>query len=502
MKKRPAAAAAESGVGDKASQVMKKRPVAAAAESGVGDKASQAEGCVGDKASPAQSDARKVKYPKGGGAHPDSEESKRIFAAAQKIALERLSHDTTDDIATISRFTIAVEFAGVVPTQTEKRKYDQKLAEIVRTNVDQIATKPRRLLLSFSYQFACNEAPFCNLATEDWTKVFHYLTYSQVYFPNNNDSEGQAVQLCNGSVSFTCLIPNTYPTDRVRKVVENSTAVAGIFLNGTKCSMCSRYSRPEYAFAPFCCDTCRDSGGKEHSIACLGLETKLHPDCSGRLSMSTPPTFVQLMETQVEKQLAVQQFTERELRDLAAFVGFSRSPRAGAFHYGDVRTVTSQGRFVCQCLGSERVGCCVCSTKPMIKWCWYEHALSGQHIAQLEARSMTLSAPPVANKLLQPVASAPPALPQAAAAAAARSGSSDMERFERIRAWCVEHRLPPELMRALEEEDVEQPEDLMELSDEDLNDLCAKADVKKGIKGRFKYCVQALRVQRHTDPVV
>ena len=108
---------------------------------------------------------------------------------------------------------------------------------------------------------------------------------------------------------------------------------------------------------------------------------------------------------------------------------------------------------------------------------------------------MTLSAPPVANMSPQPVASAPPALPQAAAAAAARSGSSDMERFERIRAWCVEHRLPPELMRALEEEDVEQPEDLMELSDEDLNDLCAKADVKKGIKGRFKYCVQALRVQ-------
>ena len=69
----------------------------------------------------------------------------------KKTALERLSQDTTDDIATISRFTIAVEFADAVPTQTEKREYDQKLAEIVRTNVDQIATKPRRLLLSFSY---------------------------------------------------------------------------------------------------------------------------------------------------------------------------------------------------------------------------------------------------------------------------------------------------------------------------------------------------------------
>ena len=52
------------------------------------------------------------------------------------------------------------------------------------------------------------------------------------------------------------------------------------------------------------------------------------------------------------------------------------------------------GRFMCQVLGSERVGCYLCMTKPMIKWCWHEHASSRLHVAKLPERSVATASLP------------------------------------------------------------------------------------------------------------
>mmetsp|Transcript_117739 Transcript_117739/g.191662 ORF Transcript_117739/g.191662 Transcript_117739/m.191662 type:complete len:234 (-) Transcript_117739:38-739(-) len=60
-----------------------------------------------------------------------------------------------------------------------------------------------------------------------------------------------------------------------------------------------------------------------------------------------------------------------------------------------------------------------------------------------------------------------------------------------IREWCTLQQLPDCLADRLAEEDFQSPGDLTELSEADLDELCA--GLKLGHKGRFKRCVKALR---------
>ena len=56
----------------------------------------------------------------------------------------------------------------------------------------------------------------------------------------------------------------------------------------------------------------------------------------------------------------------------------------GASISGDVASASTAGRFECDCLGSRRVGCVLCDTGPMLRWCWHGHALSQQHVSKMQ----------------------------------------------------------------------------------------------------------------------
>lgn len=62
-----------------------------------------------------------------------------------------------------------------------------------------------------------------------------------------------------------------------------------------------------------------------------------------------------------------------------------------------------------------------------------------------------------------------------------------------IREWCVLYSLPEALADRLEDEEVQNPSDLTELSEADLDELCV--GLKLGHKGRFKRCVKDLKPQ-------
>jgi len=81
-------------------------------------------------------------------------------------------------------------------------------------------------------------------------------------------------------------------------------------------------------------------------------------------------------------------------------------------------------------------------------------------------------------------------LPHATAAAESPDVSPGAGVFARIHAWCEENGLPKELAGHLEAQEVERPEDLLELSATELDELCV--GLKLGIKAKFKRCLKAL----------
>ena len=54
---------------------------------------------------------------------------------------------------------------------------------------------------------------------------------------------------------------------------------------------------------------------------------------------------------------------------------------------GDVVIVSAKDRFTVAAFGSTRVGCRLCDTGPMMKWCWHAHALSKKHVEKTMDRT-------------------------------------------------------------------------------------------------------------------
>ena len=98
-----------------------------------------------------------------------------------------------------------------------------------------------------------------------------------------------------------------------------------------------------------------------------------------RLSIQAPPQLAVWLESQTESPEPLSSFTREVLQTVASSIGST-----GASLKRVVEKVPTIGRFTCEAFGSERVGCFLCKTNPMIKWSWHDHASSRKHVAHVE----------------------------------------------------------------------------------------------------------------------
>jgi len=98
-----------------------------------------------------------------------------------------------------------------------------------------------------------------------------------------------------------------------------------------------------------------------------------------RLQIRSSPSYSMRLQVQIEASGPLEKLDESVLRDAAVAAGL-----LGASFRSELVGADTVGRFECECLQSKRVGCSLCGAGPMLRWCWHAHALSRQHLSNVQ----------------------------------------------------------------------------------------------------------------------
>ena len=184
---------------------------------------------------------------------------------------------------------------------------------------------------------------------------------------------------------------------RVAESVEYAV-IADVLVKGGTCSppglsekmTCLRPAGSGY-FNCACCHECYTSDGAGHSEVCnirfrkvqspetmerLRVARCLHLHAKAEVSMK--------MTAQVEIAEPIQTISTATLAAIASTTGCKHVRLLG-----QIQVVSTRGRFDWGGKRADRVGCDLCKTKAMVRWCWHGHASTRQHLARL--RDVTTS---------------------------------------------------------------------------------------------------------------
>ena len=339
---------------------------------------------------------RKQKYPKGGGPHRQQEQSQADFEAAKKAAIAKSASGQPEEVTCISKFVVAIcwreEWRACYNCRLDEAAYQKKFSECLDVDMRKMTVKRNIFLLSFAYGFPIADPFSKNLTLDRWRLAFAALRLNEPIGPVDagscppgwRDFEQNAVVRMEGNKVHVDLQCYAAWADDMKAMAAFTLEVADGLANGPRCPIagvqCCRYSWSGQLGA-LCCHLCRDSSGAEHTEDCnkrwheaQSQSRQEELAAARRIYIASPPTAAIQMITMVETPRSIMKLADLDLQAIAESVGSS-----GARLVGDVEEVSSTGRFTCQCLGGERVGCFLCHTSPMIRWCWHDHASRKGH---------------------------------------------------------------------------------------------------------------------------
>lgn len=362
---------------------------------------------------------RKQKYPKGGGPHRQQEQSQAEFEAAEEAAIAKAASGHPEEVTCISKFVVAVrwreEWRACYNCRLDEAAYQKELSKCLGMDNGKMLIKRGCFVLSFAYGFPSADPFFKSLALDRWRDAFAALRLNEPIGPVGagacprgwRDFEQNAVVRIEGNEVHVDLECYAAWADDMKAMAALTLEVADGFANGPRClvagGQCCRHSWSGQLGA-LCCHLCRDSRGMEHTEDCnkrwheaQSPSRQEELAAARRIFMASSPTVAMQMVTMVETPRSITKLADVDLQAIAESVGSS-----GARLVGDVAEVCSTGRFACQCLGSERVGCFLCHTRPMIKWCWHDHASTKGHKGKVrrfqEASQPDMQNTPVCSK--------------------------------------------------------------------------------------------------------
>ena len=226
-------------------------------------------------------------------------------------------------------------------------------------------------MVSFSYAFPGDWSPFKTRAHTDWLKAIAALgseddvIWSQFYKKAN-------IELMSNEVKVDFIVPPTYVAN-IQHLAKDVTGLADILVKGPKCRYCSR--RTDFR-SSVCCKSCSDSNGTSHNQNCDVNHTREDEREAAKakcLRLHTAPQVTVLVETYVASKEPLETLSPQ---CLAAVAASTKSNKAVLTR--SVESVASSARFIFECYGDERVGCCICDVNAMPKQSWF-HAASREH---------------------------------------------------------------------------------------------------------------------------
>lgn len=328
-----------------------------------------------------------------GGVHRNDAQSKVDVASALSAAIADNGNNVAQEVSFVSRCTIAVHVATdrICSKQLiDELAYNKSLSACMGLQPESVRTKERRYEVSFMYSFSSELDCFKRMAAEDWERVVGAMAlYNSTDVGCSTCFSNVKAELLDGVVRFKCETPRL-AIARALKVAGCTEDVVDIIMNGARCNTCSCSRRTGRSYHASCCHKCVKTNGDEHTHDCddragraagpsrRRTVVSLHADAS-QLQLAQAPYLAVLMESQAESSKALAEITRVHEQDIATAVG-----AVDARVLQQTEHVSTVGQFTCKAFGSERVGCFLCSTKSMIKWCWYDHALTKRHLAAVE----------------------------------------------------------------------------------------------------------------------
>ncbi len=330
---------------------------------------------------------RQRTHSKGGGPHPDLGRSRAEFVAAETAAIARARLQPSAEGAYVSKVCIAVNWeshwkACYNCKLDNEPQYEKELAARLGVGRKKICTKRRNFIASFKYAYPSTE-PFFQKLTNDWIHAFEAQCRGDGCSPWSRFRSKAKLTVKDGEVSVDFEVFSAR-ADETKEAALRVHDVAHALVHGPVCGKtqgrCGRHTDSGHAGSP-CCHMCCQTDGAHHTDACNIRHAAVESDAQQRiLSVAqrmgvaeTPVSAIQMV-TLVEAPHPIKTLSDQDLSLLAASVG-SSSARV----IGEIEAVTCTGRFICKCMGGERAGCYVCHTKPMVRWCWHDHASSTAH---------------------------------------------------------------------------------------------------------------------------